>query len=382
MIVVIADDLTGAVELGGIGLNYGLQIQVNLGEISSADSIDLLIVSTDTRSGTQQEAVEVTKKVCSKLKNIKAELVYKKIDSALRGYIVPETHAHLGTMKLEKALLIPANPAAGRTIQNGKYFIHGNPINETGFRDDPEFPAISAEVQGLLKSPLVKVKKTSESLENGITVAETTTENDLNNWLAKLNPEVLIGGGAAFFRAIMNQLYALGKKDEKPIDSLQGNILLVSGTAYNESVALISSFNERNAVIYLPESLLKESLDEGVAEDWISKVADKIKAEQFAIIAFKPEGDDVVDAIFLRETMAELVQKVFEQVEINELIIEGGSTASAVLRALNIGAVFPVNEFAPGVVRSRSARGNNLHITLKPGSYPWSADLWKFIQRN
>ena len=379
MIVVIADDLTGAVELGGVGLNYGLQVQVNLGEVSSANSTDLLIVSTDTRSGTQQEAVEATKKVCSNLKNIKAELIYKKIDSALRGHIVPETHAHLGTMKLEKALLIPANPAAGRTIQNGKYLIGGMPINETGFRNDPEFPALSAGVQDILRSSAVMVRKSSEKLEKGITVAEAATEGDLFSWYDKIKSDLLIGGGAAFFRLILSQLYNGVASGETCFNPSQGTTLLVSGTAYNESVALISSFGDRNALIYVPESLLKEDLDSEIAECWLNGVSDKLNAEKFAVIAFKSGGDELIDALMLRETMAELVRKVFEQIEINELIIEGGSTASAILRALDIKSVFPVNEFAPGVVRCRSGKGTNLHITLKPGSYPWAADLWKFI---
>lgn len=383
MIVVLADDLTGAVELGGLGLNYGLQVRVDLAEIGPTSSIDLLIVSTDTRSGTQKEAVEATQRFCSKLNNMQAELVYKKIDSALRGHIVSETHAHLGTMKLTKALLIPANPEAGRIIQEGKYLINGIPINQTGFRYDPEFPALNADVKEILRSGSIRIKKPSEPLEEGIAIAETTQMDDLEACYNSLSPDVLIGGGAAFFRVILQNIVGKRRNDgyARP-GNVKRSTLLVSGTGYNESVAFISSFNERNAVIYLPETLLREDLDSDVAKSWIDEVASKVKDEEFAIIAFRADGDEAVDALLLRETMAELVNRVFEQVEINELIIEGGSTASAILRALNIRSVYPVNEFAPGVVRSRSEKGNNLHITLKPGSYPWAAELWKFIQKD
>jgi uncharacterized protein YgbK (DUF1537 family) len=49
MIAVIADDFTGAAELAGISLRYGLTVSVCLHDEISTDA-DVLIISTDSRS--------------------------------------------------------------------------------------------------------------------------------------------------------------------------------------------------------------------------------------------------------------------------------------------------------------------------------------------
>ena len=46
MIAVIADDFTGAAEIAGIGLRYGLTIQLAMPGVSY-DNAELFIVSTD-----------------------------------------------------------------------------------------------------------------------------------------------------------------------------------------------------------------------------------------------------------------------------------------------------------------------------------------------
>ena len=61
MIAVIADDFTGAAEIGGIGLKYGLNviIETKVQEVSEAD---LLVIATDTRSlSADQASLEIEK---------------------------------------------------------------------------------------------------------------------------------------------------------------------------------------------------------------------------------------------------------------------------------------------------------------------------------
>ena len=79
MIVVIADDLTGAAELGGLGLKYGLKVEVAT-SVDGHSKADLLIVSTDTRSMEKQNAVDEMIKVTSLVKKMKRAMIYKKVD--------------------------------------------------------------------------------------------------------------------------------------------------------------------------------------------------------------------------------------------------------------------------------------------------------------
>src|SRR5262245_9406607 len=88
-IVVIADDFTGAAELAGISLRFGLTVNVCLhNEISTG--ADVLIISTDSRSLKKKEALKVTANAIRKVVDLKPDLIYKKIDSVLRGYVLDE----------------------------------------------------------------------------------------------------------------------------------------------------------------------------------------------------------------------------------------------------------------------------------------------------
>src|ERR1043166_1737662 len=155
MIGVIADDLTGAAELGGVGLRYGLRAEVvTAGAESglqaalrgvSADAgtpngPDLLCVDTDSRAGLPAEAGRRAAEAANRLTALRAEWIYKKVDSVLRGHVVVELEAMMNQLGLNRALLVPANPSLARVVRNGQYFVRGEPIHQTDFRLDPEFP--------------------------------------------------------------------------------------------------------------------------------------------------------------------------------------------------------------------------------------------------
>ena len=61
-----------------------------------------------------------------------------------------------------------------------------------------------------------------------------------------------------------------------------------------------------------------------------------------------------------------VITKLIEKASVNELFIEGGSTAAVILEELNIKMLEPVNELSRGVVRMKAG---DLFITVKPGSY-------------
>ena len=77
MIIVIADDITGAAELGGIALRFGLKVLLS-NEASSSPNVDVLILYTNTRSLRRDEAVSVMQELTNKVKALNPSLVYKK----------------------------------------------------------------------------------------------------------------------------------------------------------------------------------------------------------------------------------------------------------------------------------------------------------------
>ena len=80
MIVVIADDITGAAEIGGIALRYGFDVLLS-DELDDAGNHEVIVIYTNTRSMTESEAAQIMGKLTSKSMQLKPSLFYKKTDS-------------------------------------------------------------------------------------------------------------------------------------------------------------------------------------------------------------------------------------------------------------------------------------------------------------
>ncbi|HUP10623.1 MAG TPA: four-carbon acid sugar kinase family protein, partial [Niastella sp.] len=137
MIAVIADDFTGAAELAGIGLRYHLKVELGA-QVNKETKADLFVVATDTRSLSEAEAVQEMEKHTRELMALQPEMIFKKTDSVLRGHVLAEMRAQLSLSGFEKAVLVSANPALGRTISDGQYYLQGKPVHESSFSHDPD----------------------------------------------------------------------------------------------------------------------------------------------------------------------------------------------------------------------------------------------------
>ena len=92
MIAVIADDFTGAAEIGGIGLRHGLNVIIETRPIPDVNA-DLMVIATDTRSLQAKEAAEHICQITEQLLKLNPKFIFKKLDSVLRGNVVEELKA-------------------------------------------------------------------------------------------------------------------------------------------------------------------------------------------------------------------------------------------------------------------------------------------------
>jgi D-threonate/D-erythronate kinase len=389
VIIVIADDFTGAAELGGIGLRYKLGVEINT-EINTSSKADLLIIAADARSVDEASAVKQMEALTRAAKKMKPSLLYKKTDSVMRGHIVPEIAAQLKALQLQRALLVPANPALGRTIQDGKYYIYGKPVHETSFATDPEFPVGSADVCKMLRSatpPVHVIKPAVDLPSSGILVGEVKSSDDLKTWAARVDDSILAAGGAGFFAAILDRMKLTGTPSLKINGSKEpvSQKLFICGSTFNKSVESILHIKDNGGpVSYMPATVFlaknNKSIEYG---NWSDEVAALIQTHGRAIVAIDADnnGTAKISAVELRERMAALVKQVMDKTDIKELFIEGGSTTAAVLRKLQLHTFVPVKEMASGVIKMSAPERPGLLVTVKPGSYNWPVEIWVFKER-
>ncbi len=376
-IAVIADDFTGAAELAGIGLRYGLPFTISLnlsGFANNAPSGDRgIVVSTDSRSMNKADALFDTGKAVRSLMQSGPQVMYKKTDSVLRGYVVDELRVQMQLQGLERALLLPANPSLGRTIVDGKYYINNIPISETSFAIDPEFAIKDASIERMLRSSkedgAFVLKHTDQLPNKGIIVGEVSTKEDIQAWLEKMGADCLIAGAGDCFEALLEKL-GHQKKAGDALELLEPH-LYISGTSFNKSVELIKEIkNSDGPVHYLSPVCMLEQDD----VHWYREVASTVMQQQKAVIAIDDNHVQAIGipALGLRKAMAKTVKKIVEENGVKEILIEGGATAAAILTELNKQEFVPTHELSRGVIRMEA---DDLLITVKPGSYELSQQI-------
>jgi len=385
MIAVVADDLTGAAELGGIGLRYDLTVEIATA-VNTGSKADLLVIATDTRSMPEEQALKEMEAVTKKLKEINPDTIFKKVDSVLRGHVVSEIKVHLKELGLDKALLVPANPAFGRTINNGRYFIKGKPIHLTSFAHDPEFAITSSRLQHMLRvdEKEIHLRGINDPLPDfGITIGECATTDDLHYWASKADENTILAGGSGFFIALLESL-KLNAQIEADVSftELTYPALFVCGSTHDESRQSIKKVKEDSGpVSYMPCDIIKaENPVDSFFEMWADEIVSLLNSHKKAIIAIDEYATKgiTITAADLRNKKAKVVEIVFRKTAIKELLIEGGSTAAAIINRLNFNSFSPVQELGPGVIKMKVDTSNDLFLTLKPGSYNWPSFVWNF----
>lgn len=116
--IVIADDLTGACDSGLEYARAGLRTRITF-DVADMSEADVLVISTDSRRMNSEDAYRHVRDLISPLPLESAKIVFKKIDSALRGNIVSESEAVRHAAKAHGVVLAPALPAQGRVVEDG-----------------------------------------------------------------------------------------------------------------------------------------------------------------------------------------------------------------------------------------------------------------------
>lgn len=144
--VVVADDLTGTVDTvhGFAARGHEAAVIVHPTAADQGDlrdsACEILGVNTDTR---YVDAGAAARGVAETIRRVPADVVYKKVDSTLRGNPGAETGAALAASGAAFALVAPAFPATGRTTIDGVHRVDGTPVAETEYANDEKGPTSS-----------------------------------------------------------------------------------------------------------------------------------------------------------------------------------------------------------------------------------------------
>lgn len=401
MIGVIADDLSGAAEIGAIGLRFGLRAEILLDaklRLKRSQHLpDLICVDTDSRSCAPDEAACRAAAAAKTLRRAGAKWIYKKVDSVLRGNVLAEIRAIAQIISKKGAasvLLHPANPSLGRIIRDGKYFVGGKLIHKTEFARDPAHPRWTADVCALLDrngAEDIYVSKSSGGLpEAGIVICESASSRDVRHWAERAHAATLPAGGAEFFSALIERRLGApssrqrGPKIADEMLTSPGRELFVCGSTSESAKAFISAARRNGTPVFsLPREVAwGVDLTRAAAKSISERVAKTFETESRVIlqIGLRTVRDSAA-ARKLSGYLIQLAEAVLSRVEISHVYAEGGATAVELARRMGWTRLQVVREVAPGVATLSVNGDNALQATVKPGTYVWPEVIQKIRRR-
>ena len=110
--VIFADDLTGANDTGVQFARLGLRTRVCFGALQgqSLDTSEVVVIDTDTRNCDAALAYQRVFTVAQSLARRNLPVIYKKVDSTLRGALGAELDAVMDAYAIQLVVLSPAFP--------------------------------------------------------------------------------------------------------------------------------------------------------------------------------------------------------------------------------------------------------------------------------
>lgn len=384
MIAVIADDFTGAAEIGGIALRLGWNAIIDT-RVSQGYETEVLIIATNTRSRPPAEARIIIRELTLQLLSLQPQIIYKKIDSVLRGNVGEELLEQMLVSGKKRTLLIPANPSLGRVINDGIYYYEGVPLQQSTF-SNARHRINSSRVVDLIGGPseenTIVISKGDIMPATGLVVGNTIDEADLDHWAGRLDDETIMAGGSSFFHALLKKIKSRDQQKDSTSFALGEKIIYVCGSAFPLSRSVVEDARKAGQyVAYMPSQLFLKPQDrEVLMQRWKEDILKGIDEYGSVIIAIDKIDDPRVEKLSsaLSKAIATVVSSVMQCVKVGELVIEGGATASAIIDQLEYKKFCPVQELAPGVIRMKVEENKDVHLTMKPGSYTWPSSIWKY----
>lgn len=151
---VIADDYTGANDTGVQFVKKGLKtiVLTQMEKVRDiADKAEAIVIDTESRADPKEVAYQKVFSAAKVLTEIGVNIVYKKIDSTLRGNIGPELDAAIDALNISTVIVSPAFPKNGRITVGGYHLLNQLPLELTEIASDPRSPVKESYVPALIQ---------------------------------------------------------------------------------------------------------------------------------------------------------------------------------------------------------------------------------------
>ncbi|MST93685.1 MAG: four-carbon acid sugar kinase family protein [Pedosphaera sp.] len=388
-VYLLADDLSGALEAGAAFSAVGWKVVLPLGATPPAagEAGSLEVFSTETRSMGAAEAAVSLRRILAEREATGAQLLFKKIDSTLRGPLGAEVGALITELAPPLVVICPANPAVGRTVRDGILYVNGVRLEKTDFRHDPAWPAKTGDVrarfaeQGVMMTghiPLAVLAAGEAAVRahisarrgtgqgTSVLVSDAESSADIRTLVLAVrqaDPEtVFVGSGA--LGSVLAGLCPPPQKRNVTAMQVVGSMAVLCGSRHPASHRQLNQFVREchAAVLHIKPGAPLAGLVDAAVVNLDARRHLVVKCDIGAVAQTPTSVSDC------------LAEFAFELAEIRlpgVFYLTGGETAYAVCRRLGGKSLEIIRELEAGIILSLLRRFNHPDVAVitKPGGY-------------
>jgi uncharacterized protein YgbK (DUF1537 family) len=372
-LVIIADDVTGAADAAaGYASDPKLRVMVALDGEASWPPADILAVDARTRDLPPAHAARAVLSIARR-SAAQGSMVFKKIDSLLRGNISAEVVAALrGTGENERPLAVvtPAFPRAGRSTRSGRVYVHARPYLRGPFHGDvaQALAAGGLNPERILRVPRAGSREAvcrcldeAHRLGNAAVVLDAVSEDDLEDIARAAEsmsfPTLLVGSGGLAAHALPSTPGTTAEPNTLPNVS---RTLLVVGSHSAPARAQVRALQHAGAhIIEVSPEVTRHPVDPGAAS----------LALEGDVVLIPPRAREIreSDAHAVAEGLARVTCSIAQ--EFDALLLTGGDTARAVFDALGATHLRILGELEAGIVVGRPLPAPGPLVVTKAGAF-------------
>lgn len=387
----VADDFTGATDLATTLTTRGFSAAVVIEDRPVApallEGLDAVVVALKTRTAPVAQAVAESEAAIDRLLRWGAERLYVKycstFDSTDEGNIGPVLDAAAARLGVDRTVVVPAFPANGRTVEGGLLFVNGQLLEESPMRHHPLTPMTRSRLADLLapqtratitEIPLAVVRSGAlreaiAAAPAGYLVVDAVEDDDLRTIAAASDGLRLLSGGAGL--AIGLTPASSAQADAFP--RFAGRRLVVCGSASAATRGQIADAREQGhplRKVDVANALADPAAEVAALAAWVRG----LDADAVPVVYSVGELADVTADGGASASAVELVLSTLVATlagEVDRVIVAGGETSGAVVKALGVDLLRIGPQLAPGVCWSAAVAegGRELAIVLKSGNF-------------
>jgi D-threonate/D-erythronate kinase len=352
LVGIVADDLTSATDGAAAFLAKGYAPVIKR-QVDGAENGAITSIDTNSRASDISQARKATADAVSALSN--ARLLFKTIDSTLRGHIRVEVAAAFRASGRSRLVIAPAFPEAGRLTVGGTQTVNGIPVSQSVYGRDPVHPAGTSHIANLVDPSLgrpIAPDSTGDAATNAsILILDADSQGVLNRQVASItDPETVLWVGSPGLAIALASLLPAVPEGRPVTGKAAGRVVIVAGSTNPVTRVQCETLRVRGVPV----------------------VGDLADAPGDArVICLRAPLQRQENASAVTTNLAGQAAAAVGRHDYDAVIATGGETMAAILDRLGINGFLLTRELEPGfpVGRAERADGTPLTIAMKAGGF-------------